>query len=89
MKALGRQANMEERDILRYVVKGITDDENTKLVLCSACDFEELQDKLGFIGGSLSAPVSGENQNDSEDDDEDEEGGRLGQVSFQEGRVVG
>ena len=50
---------MEERDILRYVVKGITDDENTKLVLCFSRDVEELQDKLEFI---VYSPVSCKNQ---------------------------
>ena len=58
MKALGLQAVIEERDVMRYIIKGVTDDESTKVMLCSARTYEELRERLDFMGSSLKAPRS-------------------------------
>ena len=46
MKALGRQADMEEKDVIRYTIGGITDDNAAKMMLYSASNFSELRDKF-------------------------------------------
>ena len=56
MKALGRQAAMHERDILRYIIRGVTDDERQQVMLCAARTYEDLRDHLKFMGNSLTAP---------------------------------
>ena len=45
MKALGREAGMEDKDILRYVIRGVTDDETLKIILSSCRSVEELRDR--------------------------------------------
>ena len=54
MKALGHQVAMQERDVLRYIIKGVTDDEAKQVMLCSSRTYEELCDRLEFMGNATS-----------------------------------
>ena len=63
MKALGHQAAMYERDVLRYIIRRVTDDERQQVMLCAARTYEELSDSLEFMGSSLTAPGVRKNYN--------------------------
>ena len=63
MKALGRQAGMEEKDVIRYTIAGITDDNAAKMMLYSAGNFSELREKLELLGKALTTPGGGKNAN--------------------------
>ena len=52
MKALGRQAAMHERDVFRYIIREVTDDERQQLMLCAARTYEELHNRLEFMRNS-------------------------------------
>ena len=79
MKALGHQAAMYERDVLRYIIRRVTDDERQQVMLCAARTYEELSDSLEFMGSSLTAPGVRKNYNNynnrTEVVEEDESGG--------------
>ena len=73
MMALGRQSGMQERDVLRYIIKGVTDDEAKQVMLCSSRTYEELRDRLEFMGNAINAPAAGKNYNNSNNQIEVEE----------------
>ena len=59
MKVLGRQADMEEQDVLKYIVRGVTDNEPMRLALYSAETYGDLRKKLNLLSESLTAQGAG------------------------------
>ena len=56
---------MQERDVLRYIIKGVTDDEAMEVMLCSSRTYEELRDRLEFMGNAINTPAAGKNFNNN------------------------
>lgn len=59
MKALGRQGGISERDVVAYIIQGVTTDENVRLSLKSARNFADLSDRLDDAEDLLTRPRDG------------------------------
>lgn len=46
MKAIGRQTNMAERDVVGYIVQGMTEDPTVRLIMRTARTYNDLSDRL-------------------------------------------
>ena len=56
MKAWGRQVNMDEQDVIRYTIDGLTVARGTKMTLYSARSYGELRDMLELLRKVLTPP---------------------------------
>lgn len=59
MKTLGRRANMEDRDVIRYIIKGVSENEGVRMTLRTARNFEELSDQLDDMDESFRSTRDG------------------------------